>query len=381
LDLAALRARNFRRILLIKMSAMGDVIHSLPVLHKLRRRYPAARIDWLLRPEFAELVRGHPAISNILTLARDDEAPWRLSELASGLRLAPTLRAAGYDLVIDLQGQLRTALLARSTGSPVRIGFDRPRPEVWAASARTLPDEARRHAWQGAREGAWLAYTHRIPIPTLDAHAVDRYLRLGALLGLDDAPPDFSFPIPAEAEARIDALLRERGAASSRLMLMAPGTVWETKHWRSEGFAAVARHFLRREFAVVLTGSGRERAVCAEVAAAAPGTIDLSGATTLSELAAMIRRAALYVTNDSGPMHLAVALARPVVSVFGPTDPLWVGPYRRNDAVLQADLPCVPCYLRRLSRCRFGHACMREISAEAVIGRVESLLAGAAAPA
>ena len=220
-----------------------------------------------------------------------------------------------------------------------------------------------------------MAYTHRIPIPTLDVHAVDRYLTLGGLLGFEQGAPDFSFPIPPAAQTRIDAMLRSRGVTGAPLLVMAPGTIWETKHWRSEGFAEVARHFMSRGFAVVLTGSAGERATCEEVAALAPGAINLAGETTLSELAALLGRAALCLANDSGPMHLAVALGRPVVSIFGPTDPVWIGPYRREGAVLQAKLDCVPCYLRDLSRCPFDHACMREISAAAVIDRVEWSLA------
>ena len=376
LDLAALRVQEFRRILLIKMSAVGDVVHTLPVLNKLRRRYPAARIDWLLRPAIAELLRHHPGISNVIEIPRPERlAQWLGPAIVGGAWLAARLRSNNYDLVVDMHGQFRTGLLALATGAPVRIGFDRPRAEVWNASTRTLPAEARRHAWKGAREGAWLAYTHHIAIPTLDVHAVDRYLTLGPLLGLDDGPADFSFPIPAAASERIDAVLRGHGIVASPLLVVAPGTIWETKHWRSEGFAEVVRHFMQRKFAVVLTGSGRERAACEEVAAAAPGAVNLAGETTLSELAALIRRSTLCLTNDSGPMHLAVALGRPVVSIFGPTDPIWIGPYRRDGAVLQADLPCVPCYLRSLSRCPYDHACMREITAAAVIERIDASLA------
>jgi len=156
---------------------------------------------------------------------------------------------------------------------------------------------------------------------------------------------------------------------------MAPGTLWETKQWRREAFAEVARHFLRQKFAVASIGSQRERAVCNDVAALAPGIVNLAGETTLSELAALIRRATICVTNDSGPMHLAVALGRPVVSVFGPTDPIWIGPYRRDGAVLQAkSLPCAPCYLRQLSRCAYGQACMHDVTADAVIERMEAML-------
>jgi heptosyltransferase I len=365
LDAQQLAKQEFGRILIIKLSALGDVIHTVPVLHKLRRRYPAARIDWLTSPPIAELLRPHPAISNIIEIARNDWwVPSRWSSLA----------AMNYDLVVDMHGQLRTALLTLATRAPVRIGFDRPRARVWKASSRVLPRQARRHAWKGAREGSWLAYTNHMPVPTLEAHAVDRYLRIGPMLGCDREPADFSLTIAPEAKARVQAL-RDRHRLGDKLLTIAPGTIWETKHWRAEGFAKTARHFMAQGFSVALIGSAREVGACATVANAAPGAVNFAGQTSLPELAALIERSTICLTNDSGPMHLAVALARPVVSIFGPTDPIWIGPYGRPHAVLQAPLPCAPCYLRVLSRCRYDHACMQQVSAAAVMERMERELA------
>jgi heptosyltransferase-1 len=370
-----LRSRDFRKILLIKLSAVGDVVHTFPVLNKLRRRYPAARLDWLVTPGIAELLQHNPAISNVIEFARDERsAPWRVAPYVAAARLVAQLRAVEYDLVIDLQGQLRSGFFAFTSGAPVRIGFDKPRADIWKTLARKIPDEARKHAWQGAREASWLAYTDHIALPTLDIHPVERYLGVGPMLGLDDGAADFSFPIPQEARARIDALVDYYEIAKAKLLVMAPGTNWETKEWRREAFAEVARHFMPKGFAVTLIGSERERALCDEVAKLAPGTINLAGETTLSELAALIARATICVTNDSGPMHLAVALDRPVVSIFGPTDPVWAGPYRRDGAVLRAELPCSPCYLRLLSRCPNNHDCMNNVPAAAVIERIESTL-------
>jgi ADP-heptose:LPS heptosyltransferase len=380
-----LRSRQFSKILLIKLSAVGDVVHTIPVLNKLRRRFPNAQLDWLVTPAIGELLRHHPAITSVIDFTREVRAAplglGGLSNLAQYARLAAKLRAARYDLVIDMHGQFRTAVLALASGAPVRIGFDRPRERVWQESARQFPAQTRKHAWQGAREGSWLAYTHAIAVPTLERHAVDRYLDVGPLLGLEERSADFSFPIPLRARDRIAGLLHDHGIARAKLIVMAPGTVWETKQWRREGFAEVAHHFLQRGFAVVLIGSARERAVCGEVAALAPGVANLGGATTLSEVAALIQRATICLTNDSGPMHLAVALDRPVVSIFGSTDPIWIGPYRREGAVLQADLPCSPCYLRQLSRCAHDHACMKGISARAVIERLEHALSEEASDA
>jgi heptosyltransferase I len=372
----ALRSRDFQNILLIKLSAMGDVVQTFPLLNKLRRRYPKARIDWLVTPALAELLRYNPAITDVIEFSRDEWArPWRLTPFASAARLIAMLRATEYDLVIDLQGQLRSAVFAFASGAPVRIGFDRPRAAVWNASPRKIPDEAKKHAWQGAREGSWLAYTHHLQLPTLDVHPVQRYLGVEPMLGLDDGAPDFSFPIPPEATTRIDALLDYYDIAKAKLIVIAPGTNWDTKQWRSDGFAEVARHFLRNSCAVALIGSDRERETCEAVARLAPGTVNLAGETTLSELAALIRRASICVTNDSGPMHLAVALDLPVVSIFGPTDPIWAGPYQREGAVLRAELPCSPCYLRELSQCPHGHACMQNVSAAAVIACMDGILA------
>jgi lipopolysaccharide heptosyltransferase I len=374
---SALRSRSFERILLIKPSAVGDVIHAIPVLAKLRRRYPAARIDWLLTPAIADLLRHHPALSGVVPFDRQQYArSWRSLSAAAALgELVGALRRARYDLVIDLHGQFRSALLCLASGAGVRLGFDRPRGEA-RRSPRRLPAEAYRHGWTGAREGAWLAYTHRVPIPTLDVHAVDRYLWVGPLLGLDDGPADFRTPVPAAARARVAGLLAAHGATDKPLALLVPGTIWETKHWPAERFAEVGRHFAAAGRAVVLAGSARDRARCREVAAGCPGACDLSGQTTLSELAALVERASLCVTNDSGSMHLAVALGRPVVSVFGPTDPVWIGPYGRPHAVVRTDLPCAPCYLRRLRGCPHGHACMQEVTTGRVIRCAEEVLAG-----
>jgi heptosyltransferase-1 len=372
---ADLTRRDFRKILLIKLSAVGDVVHTIPVLNKLRRRYPMVQLDWLVTPAIAELLRHHPAVTNIIEFEREAwSTPWRLTPFASYARLAAKLRAVAYDLVVDMHGQFRTAALTLATGAPARIGFDRPRAGVWNASPRKFPEQARKHAWQGAREGSWVAYTHHIPVPTLDLHAVDRYLNVGPILGLDREPADFSFPIPQSAVSRVETLLAQHGVSRADIVIMAPGTIWETKRWGSDRFAKVAGHFLSKGFAVILIGSQRERVVCEEVAALAPGAVDLAGTTALSELAALIRRSAISITNDSGPMHLAVALDRPVVSIFGPTDPVWIGPYGRANAVLHADLECSPCYLRKLKHCHHDHACMRGVSAPAVIERAERIL-------
>jgi lipopolysaccharide heptosyltransferase I len=370
-----LRTRDFDRVLLIKPSALGDVVHTLPVLIKLRARYPSARIDWLITPDNAEIVRHHPALSAVVLFDRRaySRSGTSWAATASLLKSVRDIWKSRYDLVIDLHGQFRSALLTLATGAQVRIGFDRPlsiarRAEFDHASEGTL------RGWAGAREGAWVAYSHRIPIPTLDIHAVDRYLWLSPILGLDDRPPDLHVYLAPDTDVRVDALLGRCDAEALPIAVVAPGTTWETKHWHVRRFAEVACQLQRRGLKVVLVGSARDAPRCLSISEMCPSVLNVCGKTGPGELAGIIRRAALCVSNDSGAMHLAVALGTPVVSVFGPTSPVRVGPYGRLDSVVRTPLPCAPCHLRKLRHCPHQHACMEQVSAEMVLARVEAML-------
>jgi len=369
-----LSSRNFSRILLIKPSALGDVVHTIPVLPKLRARYPTAQIDWLITPENAGLVRHHPDLSSVVLFDRRKLAQFGQNWIATKgpLRLLRRLRQAHYDLVIDLHGQMRSALITLATGAPVRVGFDRPVRRTQPASEHHALRNLPQHGWTGAREGSWIAYSHRIPIPTLDVHAIDRYLWIAPMLGLDDAPVDSRIYLSAQSEAAAQQLLEQHDL--QQFGALVPGTIWETKHWHPERFAEVGLWLQKQGFDVVVLGRKHDRRRCAKITRLCPGAIDVSGKTTPAELAAIVKRAAVCVTNDSGAMHLAVALDRPVVSVFGPTNPVQIGPYRRPEAVVRVDLPCSPCNFRRLSQCPHSHACMTNVSATNVIERVESAL-------
>jgi lipopolysaccharide heptosyltransferase I len=379
-DALALRSADFSRILLIKPSALGDVVHTLPVLVKLRARYPRAQIDWLITPENAEVVRYHPALSNVVLFARRDFSKrgrrWRA--FVSFFDLLKQIRSAKYELIIDMHGQVRSAFFALISGARVRIGFDRPVKRGLTVSTEHDLKNIPNHGWRGAREGSWIVYTHHIPIPTLDVHAIDRYLWVAPLLGLDDNPPDLTIHLSPQATNNVNRLLEEQGVPVSKpLVVLVPGTIWETKHWTIEGFAGVARQFLQDGFAVALAGTMRDQQRCRQIAAAAPGTCDLCGKTTPADLAALIGRAEVAVTNDSGSMHVAASLGKPMVSVFGPTNPVHIGPYERPESVVRVDLPCSPCNYRRLSQCPFDHACMKQVTSAMVVERVRKILSTA----
>ena len=350
-----LNAREFRRILLIKPSSLGDLVHALPVLHGLRCRYPEAEIDWLASTSCVPLVEGHPELTSVVRFDRRRfgrmlQSPGIALEFAAFLRM---LGARRYDLVVDLQGLFRSGVLAAATQARVRIGF------------------------AAAREAAWVFYTHRLRVPPQVTHAVDRNYLVSRMLGFADVPVTFDLAVtPAERQRARETLAAAGVGDADVFAAILPGARWDTKRWAADRFSVVVDglqqgHGLR---SVLLAGPD-EAEVCARVAGrcrSAPA--DLAGQTGVRELIAVLEQAAVVICHDSAPMHLAAALGRPVVSILGPTNPDRTGAYGANARVLQADFPCVPCYLRRLSQCRYSHRCMTAIEPSLVLAAVPDAL-------
>ena len=350
-----LSRRQFRRILIIKPSSFGDVIHALPVLNGLRHRFPRARISWLVNHNCAELLDGQPALDEIIRFDRKryGRIGRGLTVTADFVKFLGTLRARRFDLVLDLQGLFRSGFMALATGAETRVGFG------------------------NAREFAWAFYTHRVAVRDPDMHAVDRNWLFARALGFKHVPIEFHLPVQRAAKAAVGRMLAEGGLApGTAYVLMAPGTRWETKIWPATHFADVARR-LRDDhgLAVVLTGMGSEAPIAHRVAAlTSKGVIDVAGRTSLAELIALVDGAAAVLMHDSGPMHLASALGKPMVAIYGPTSPLRTGPYRREDAVTRLDLPCSPCYLKHVADCPYGHRCMHDLQPAEVLNRLVRVL-------
>ncbi len=348
--------RTFERILLIKPSSLGDVVHALPVLHGLRRRYPDARIDWLISSSLAPLLEGHPDLSELILFDRRRYGRMAYNPKAAAdlVRFIGRLRARRYDLAIDLQGLFRTGFLSWAA-APVRIG----------------PADA--------REGASVFYNHRMPPHDPDTHAVDRNYSVARLLGFADVPVEFHIPLSEDDRAGAEGLLqkgwhgpRSRGHVGrhgQRLVAVVPGARWETKIWLPERFAEAIDELQEGDdVRCVLLGGPDETARCSQIASACKkAPIDLSGHTTLRTMTGVLAQADAVLCHDSGAMHLAVALGRPVVCLVGPTNPARTGPYRRPGDVVRLDLDCAPCYLRKLSQCRFDHRCMRDLTVTPIV--------------
>ncbi|MGB7160712.1 MAG: lipopolysaccharide heptosyltransferase I [Tepidisphaeraceae bacterium] len=333
-----------QRILLIKPSAIGDVVHTLPVWNLLRKHWPKAEISWLVTPGCAGLLEGQPGL-NVIRFERGRLArAWRSKSVAKELfGLGKWLRDMRFDLVIDLQGLFRSGWMTWETRAPVRVGFD------------------------NAREFAWAFYTHRVPIDTVEQHATDRYLKVLAALGAATSPIEYPFVTDEGDRAHVEKLLP---AGVSRYAVLIPGTNWATKRWPVEKFSRLIAPLQERfGLASVIAGSRDDE----ELAVRMPGATNLTGRTNLRQLVALLKRADLVVANDSGPMHIAAALGRPLVTMYGPTNPVRTGPYGRPDTVLRLDIPCSPCYSRRCSH----QSCLQWLGAEPVLELAEKQMAAA----
>lgn len=351
-----LKQRRFNRILLIKPSSLGDIVHALPVLAGLRRRYPRAHIAWLVASPYASLLRAQSRLDEVILFDRR-----RYGMLGRSFRVSVTfadflhrLWVRHFDLAIDLQGLFRSGFLALASGANVRLGF------------------------ADAREFGWFFYTHRVAVPTGEVHAIRRNYLLAGALGLEQPPAEPGLQIPAAAHDRAAALLRAAGLAQAAgYAVLLPASRWQTKRWPPDYFAQLAERIYQQiGLAVVLLGATSETSLCCQVQRrAASRIINLAGQTSLPVLTAVLSRAHLVVSSDSGPMHLAAALRRPLLALFGPTSPARTGPYWPNGRVVRRHLPCSPCFLRWISQCPHHHRCLRELTVAEVFEQVRRLVA------
>lgn len=339
------------RILLVKLSSLGDVIHALPTLEALRELYPRAKITWLVEAANAPLLGNHPALDRVFSIPR---LRFRENHFAKAARelfwVARLLRKEQFDLVIDLQGLLKSALWVALARSPRKLGFDR------------------------TRELSFLPLTEKLPPYDPEEHAVWRYLRVARYLGAPPGPPRFRLGLPESRD--LSHLLP--AAPDRPLVVLHPGARWGSKLWPAYNWARLAQWLAgERGFLVAVTGSGADRQLAeAIVSQTQTSLFNLAGRTSLAELAALLKKARLVVTPDTGPMHLAAALRTPVVALFGPTAPWRTGPFGPGHTVLRLPLSCSPCFKKQCPK----PVCLTDLTPDMVREAVEKLLLGREIP-
>lgn len=335
---------NPAKILILKPSSLGDVIQALPVLRLLKRHLPESQVYWWIETGLAPLLEGDPDLAGVVLFDRRRWGfPRHWPELA---RSIAWMREQRFDWVIDLQCLARSGAFAWLANGGLTVGLDEVRE-----GARGFYDQVARRA-------------------SFHTHAVDWYLAVLPLLGVP-AGRDFEWLPPRPAAA---AVLRQRWPiGGARWISLQPGARWLNKRWPVEYFCELVRRLSGQvdgavRFAVLGGNEDRElgAAICA---AGGKACLDLTGRLSLPEMIEWLRQSELMVTNDTGPMHVAAALRKPIVAMFGPTEPCRTGPYGQLDQVLQLDLPCVPC-LRAHCRYHLPLECLRALSPDLVAQRV-----------
>jgi lipopolysaccharide heptosyltransferase I len=340
------------KILFIKLSAIGDVVQTLPTLEAIKKLYPASEITWVVEEAAAGILDGHPLVNRVLISRRK---AWTrmlknpltfMQGMGSIIGFFRDLRSTRYDIAIDFQGLFKSGILMGLARAKRKIGFD------------------------GTRELSYLFLNERLPAYDIEKHALERYLDIARYLGAHDPAPTCTLPIEREISnmrLKIAGIKKEGGL----LVVMNPVARWKTKLWSERNFAELADRLVQEKKAsVIFTGSPADRAVNQRIISLMKqNAANWAGETTLRELAALATLTDLFITTDTGPMHLAAAAGAKVLALFGPTAPWRTGPYGQSHFIARTGIGCSPCFKRK---CDDGSRCMEGITVEDVMNKIAS---------
>ena len=355
-------------ILIVRLSALGDIVHALPVLAALKLAHPAAEVDWLAEEAYAPILSLAAGLRRrvIVRAAESREADGAVAFGGAGgyLRAVRFLRRQRYDAALDLQGLLKSAVWARLSGARRVIGFDR--------------DALREPA-------AALLYSEAVAPPD-GAHVIEKNLSLLKAIGDSGAGPSTAlrpgqgspqFPLRVTASPDVARAIAAAGGAR-RYVVLNPGAAWPNKRWPAERFGALAAAIRERHgLPAIVTWGPAERALADRIAAASGGAAVPAPATQVGDLAALLNFAALTVSGDTGPLHIAAALGTPIVGLYGPTWPERNGPWHAEDVVISRADRC-RCHHKR--QCQIGAPCIETIALDEVVAAVERRLKAGVRP-
>lgn len=341
------------RILIIRLGALGDIVHAIPVAAALRRGLPAARIDWLVSAKHREILDLVPVVDRRLAVRDRGDAEGG----ASLVSMVREIRKSRYDVAIDLQGLIKSALIARSSGAPRVLGF----------ATRYLREPLARAFYTQVHDpggGGMFA-------PSETRHVVQINLGILEPLGFKVQTPEFPIENP-DRVGRTTCAARVSDQTGGRFALLNPGAAWPNKRWPPERLSQVAIALRERRglMSVVLWGPG-ERDLGDRVVAGARGAAVLAPQTTIADVVALARGAAIMISGDTGPTHIAAAVGTPIVGLYGPTRPERNGPWLPQDVtVSRAGI----CQCHHLRRCKLETMCLLDIQAAEVIEAAERRL-------
>lgn len=344
-----------KKILVIKPSSLGDIANALAVVPQLRRIFPGSAVHWLANAEYA----GFAAVSGVEQVIDFDRSSWRrwtgvFRGTKTFIALCRVLRSQRYDIVIDLQGLLRSGWFARVTGAPVRVGF------------------------ADARESAGIFYSDRVSVDRHTMHSVDCCLKAVEALGNVQNPVCWEWP----GINRNAAAVHEKiGTRQGSYFVFVPGARWQTKRWNPSSYAHVAAELYQLyRMPVYVTGTAAEVQLTGRIVMEASQLSDgsnrivsLAGKLDIVELAVLCRDARLVLSGDTGPMHMTDALGGRLLALMGPTNPVEHGPYLQPENVISVHLSCVPCHQRKCTKENID--CMDMITPEMVLAKINRICA------
>jgi len=331
-----------KNILIVLHGSIGDVTRAIPLVNLVRRGFPQAKIAWSIERPALPLIEHHPAVDEIILFERDD---WR-----RGFRpFLGRVRSGNFDLVLDLQRHLKSGLVSWWSRAPDRVGFHR----------------------RDAKEFNWLFNNRHIPAAEKGVSKLAHYLKFAELLGIEPYPVEWKFYLLPEEEASVEAMVREVGGPFAAY---AVGGRWESKRWvPAEAAKSAAEARRRHGLEIVLLGGKDDIPFAEEMERASQARFfNWAGRTSLRQVIGILSRAEFSVGPDSGLMHLSAAVGTPVVSLWGPTDPVRTGPFGYQELIVQGKAVCAPCYLKR---CPIGRVCMRSITSDAVLEKIDMAVA------
>jgi heptosyltransferase-1 len=345
------------RILIVKISALGDVVHALPVLAYIKSAYPEAKIDWLVEEGFAPLLEGHSLLRKVHRLGLKRWRREGLRAVLSGIKATLTdLRHERYDIVLDLQGNCKSGLFTWLCGAPRRYGFSRSGVREWPNL---------------------LATNHKVPLTSADHHISDRSLAVvrEAFPAGSVRPLAGPMDVSPKARAAVDKQLTELGLNGRSLVVFQYGTTWDTKLWPLDCWQELAQQLCREDQLrpVLIWGNDAELQAAESISRATGGQAVVWPRGTLQELAALLERADLVIGGDTGPIHIAAALETPTVSIFRVTDASRNGPRGSLHIRLQSPMLCSPCLKKE---CAQDTECGHSISVVQVLNAVRKQLKG-----
>ncbi|MDR1460049.1 MAG: lipopolysaccharide heptosyltransferase II [Campylobacteraceae bacterium] len=331
---------EYKNILIIKMSSLGDILHTLPSVAALRSHFKEAKITWLVHPQFADFIPKKPVIDEVIYFDKENFKKLSLfKKIRYFFDMRQTLHAKKFDLVIDMQGLFKSAVLAAISGCKTRIGYCEMR-ELSGLISKAVCGENR------------------------NAHVIERYLDVARFLGAK--VEKIEFPMPNLDEA-FKSVQKKLDKIDKKYIVIAPAARWKTKEWLTEYFAKLCNYIAKDGLHVVLAGSKSDKQKSRDIIDLTDEDVrnitDLTGETTLSELAALIKNCAFFISADTGPLHFAAAFKKPLIAMYGPTLANRTGPYADEKAsVIITPLSCAGCLKKK---CSNWH-CMREITPQVV---------------